>query len=41
MLKIGQVLDVPRQSVPFPGIGQQTRFRDEMARIIPMLPKIG
>jgi hypothetical protein len=35
MLKIGQVLDVPRQSVPFPGIGRQTRFRDEMARIIP------
>jgi hypothetical protein len=26
---------------PFPGMGQQTRFRDEMARIIPVLPKIG
>jgi hypothetical protein len=30
-----------RYAVPFPGMGQQTRFRDEMARIIPMLPKIG
>ncbi|MGA8433213.1 MAG: hypothetical protein WB713_00155, partial [Methyloceanibacter sp.] len=27
--------------VPFPGMGQQTRFRDEMACIIPVLPKIG
>jgi hypothetical protein len=25
--------------VPFPGMGQQTRFRDEMARIITVLPK--
>jgi hypothetical protein len=24
---------------PFPGMGQQTRFRDEMTRIMPMLPK--
>jgi len=23
------------------GMGQQTRFRNEMARIIPLLPKIG
>ena len=30
-----------RYAVPFPGMGQQTRFRNEMARIIPMLPKIG
>ena len=30
-----------RHAVPFPGMGQQTRFRNEMARIIPLLPKIG
>jgi hypothetical protein len=30
-----------RYAVPFPGHGQQTHFRDEMARIIPILPKIG
>ena len=30
-----------RYALPFPGMGQQTRFREEMARIIPMLPKIG
>jgi hypothetical protein len=30
-----------RYAVPFPGMGQQTRFRDEMARIIPVLPKSG
>jgi hypothetical protein len=34
MLKIGQVLDVPRQSVPFPGMGQRRRFLDAMARIV-------
>ncbi|MGA7546608.1 MAG: hypothetical protein WBW08_12440 [Methyloceanibacter sp.] len=28
-----------RYAVPFPGMGQQTRFRDEMARIIPDLPR--
>ena len=33
--------DADRYAVPFPGMGQQTRFRDERARIIPMLPKIG
>jgi hypothetical protein len=32
-----------RRSVcrPVPRHGQQTHFRDEMARIIPILPKIG
>jgi hypothetical protein len=30
-----------RYAVPFPGMGHQRRFRDEMARIIPMLPRIG
>ena len=29
-----------RYAVPFPGMGQQTRFRDEMARIIPMLLRL-
>jgi len=31
--------DVPRFAVPFPGNGQQTRFRKEMAKILPMLPR--
>ena len=30
---------VPRFAVPFPGMGQQARFRSDMARIIPMLPR--
>jgi len=30
--------DAPRYAVPFPGNGQQTRFRKEMARILPLLP---
>jgi hypothetical protein len=30
-----------RYAVPFPGMGQQRRFLDAMARIVPMLPKIG
>ena len=29
-----------RYAVPFPGNGQQTRFHDEMARMIPMLPDL-
>ena len=33
--------DAPRYVVPFPGNGQQRRFLDAMARIVPMLPKIG
>jgi hypothetical protein len=33
--------DRGRYAVPFPGMGQQMRFRDQMTRIIPMLPKIG
>jgi hypothetical protein len=33
--------DAPRYVVPFPGNGQQRRFLDAMARIIPTLPKIG
>jgi hypothetical protein len=30
-----------RYAVPFPGMGQQTCFREKMARIIPILSKIG
>jgi hypothetical protein len=29
----------PRFAVAFPGMGQQARFRSDMARIIPMLPR--
>jgi hypothetical protein len=32
---------VETNDVPFPGMGQQRRFRDEMARIIRLVPKIG
>jgi hypothetical protein len=32
--------NAPRFAVPFPGMGQQTRFQTEMARIIPMLPRL-
>jgi hypothetical protein len=28
--------NAPRYAVPFPGMGQQTRFRDQMARIVPI-----
>jgi putative transcriptional regulator len=31
-------LDVPHYAVPFPGNGQQTNFRHEMAAILPNLP---
>ena len=31
--------DAPHYSVPFPGNGQQARFRTEMARIFPKLPR--
>ena len=31
--------DVPRYVVPFPGNGQQRRFLDAMARIVPALPR--
>ncbi len=30
----------PRFTLPFPGMGNQKRFKDEMMRIIPMLPRI-
>jgi hypothetical protein len=30
--------DAPRYAVPFPGNGQQARFRKEMARLLPLLP---
>ena len=30
----------PRYAVPFPGMGQQARFREAMARIIPKLPRL-
>jgi hypothetical protein len=29
-----------RYCVPFPGMGQQQRFQDEMAIIIPKLPRL-
>lgn len=32
--------DVPRYVVPFPGNGQQWRFLDAMARIVPALPRV-
>jgi hypothetical protein len=31
--------NAPRFAVPFPGNGQQTRFQEEMARILPLLPR--
>jgi hypothetical protein len=30
----------PRFTVPFPGMGQQTRFHNEMQRILPLLPRL-
>jgi hypothetical protein len=33
--------DAPPFAVPFPGMGHQTRFKTEMARIIPGLPRAG
>ena len=33
-------LDTPFYRVPFPGNGQQKRFKAEMARILPMLPRL-
>jgi hypothetical protein len=30
----------PRFAVPFPGMGNQKRFNDEMARILPKLPRL-
>jgi len=32
--------EAPRFAVPFPGMGNQKRFKDEMARIIPKLPRL-
>jgi len=32
--------NAPRFAVPFPGNGQQARFRNDMARIIPLLPRL-
>ena len=32
--------DAPRFAVPFPGMGQQTRFQVAMAQIIPTLPRL-
>jgi hypothetical protein len=32
--------DAPRFAVPFPGVGQQMRFRTAMTLIIPKLPKL-
>ncbi|MBR1156780.1 hypothetical protein [Bradyrhizobium sp. JYMT SZCCT0428] len=32
--------DAQRFAVPFPGMGQQTRFKAAMARIIPVLPRL-
>ena len=32
--------DAPRFAVPFPGMGQQVRFRAAMAEIIPTLPRL-
>ena len=31
---------VPRYAVPFPGMGHQLRFKVEMARILPKLPRL-
>ena len=31
--------DAPRYVVPFPGMGQQARFRAAMAKIVPSLPR--
>lgn len=33
--------NAPRYSVPFPGMGQQTRFHNAMLEIIPSLPRNG
>jgi hypothetical protein len=32
--------DAPRFAVPFPGMGQQSRFKTAMAQILPILPRI-
>jgi hypothetical protein len=32
---------VPRYVVPFPGMGQQSKFRSAMKILIPKLPKSG
>jgi hypothetical protein len=32
--------DAPRFAVPFPGMGQQARFKAAMAQIIPALPRL-
>jgi hypothetical protein len=32
--------DAPRFAVPFPGMGQQARFKADMAQIIPALPRL-
>ena len=32
--------NAPRYAVPFPGMGQQARFQDAMASIIPKLPRL-
>ena len=32
--------NAPRYAVPFPGMGQQTRFQAAMGRVIPRLPRL-
>jgi hypothetical protein len=32
--------NAPRFAVPFPGMGNQKRFKEEMARILPRLPRL-
>ena len=33
--------DAPRYVVPFPGMGQQRRFLEALARVVPALPRAG
>jgi hypothetical protein len=49
LLRISDIVDAAaiaancnaaRFAVPFPGMGNQTRFKDEMARILPTLPRL-
>lgn len=49
LLRISDIVDAaaiaagsnaPRFAVPFPGMGNQQRFKDEMIRIIPQLPRL-
>jgi hypothetical protein len=41
LLSIREIVGAARYAVPFPGMGLQSRFREAMACIIPLLPKIG